>query len=94
MNKYEFLQEVKATYIQPKGYTLADVDELKPWGAYYRLADEYAEDFVEEYFPGRTVEELGRGGSLSPKFLIFEPGQKAESAVPQPTGRDLASHCR
>lgn len=76
MEKYEKLSEVKRNLIQARGYTMADVDELKPWGAYYRLADECAEKFVNEYFPGRTVEELGRGGSLSPKFLVFEPGKK------------------
>lgn len=76
MNKYDKLQQVKSELILPKGYTLADVDEHKPWGAYYRLADDHAEQFVDEYFPGRTVEELGHGGSLSPKFLIFEPGKK------------------
>lgn len=76
MDKYTKLQEVKDKYIRSNGYLLADVDEHKPWGAYYRLADECALEFVEEYFPGRTVEELGRGGSLSPKFLIFEPGKK------------------
>lgn len=76
MNKYETLQQVKSDLIMSKGYTLADVDELKPWGAYYRLDDEHADGFIEEYFPGRTSEELGHGGSLSPKFLIFEPGKK------------------
>jgi mannose-6-phosphate isomerase len=76
MNKYEVLQAVKDTYIRPNGYLLADVDEHKPWGAYYRIADEHAPDFVSTYFPDHTVEELGRGGSLSPKFLIFEPGMK------------------
>ncbi len=76
MEKYEVLAKVKKDLISAKKYLLADVDELKPWGAYYRLADECAEDFVSEYFPGRTVEDLGKGGSLSPKFLIFEPGKK------------------
>jgi mannose-6-phosphate isomerase-like protein (cupin superfamily) len=76
MNKYEVLKRIKSTLIFPKGYVLADVDEHKPWGAYYRLADDCAEQFVAEYFPGRTVDELGQGGSLSPKFLIFEPGKK------------------
>lgn len=76
MEKIEVLKRIKNTLVFPKGYTLADVDEHKPWGAYYRLADECAEQFVFEYFPGRTVEELGQGGSLSPKFLIFEPGRK------------------
>ncbi len=76
MNKIETLKEVKGSLILSKNYTLSDVDEHKPWGAYYRLADENAEQFVQEYFPGRTADELGKGGSLSPKFLIFEPGKK------------------
>lgn len=76
MDKYEVLARIKKDYILAEGYLLSDVDELKPWGAYYRLADECAEQFVSEYFPGKTVEELGKGGSLSPKFLIFEPGKK------------------
>ena len=75
MKKYEKLQQVKRDLVFPR-YLLADVDEHKPWGAYYRLADDCAPDFISEYFPGRNVQELGRGGSLSPKFLIFEPGKK------------------
>lgn len=76
MSKYKQLQKVKSEYILAKGYTFADVDEHKPWGAYYRLADIHAAEFVAEYFPDSTVEDLGRGGSLSPKFLVFEPGKK------------------
>jgi mannose-6-phosphate isomerase len=76
MNKYDVLTKIKKEMILAKGYTLSDVDELKPWGAYYRLSDDYAEKFVKEYFPGRSVEELGHGGSLSPKILVFEPGKK------------------
>ncbi len=76
MSKIEVLSSVKQDLIFEKDYTLADVDEHKPWGAYYRLADQHAQLFIEEYFPGRTADELGRGGSLSPKFLIFEPGKK------------------
>jgi mannose-6-phosphate isomerase-like protein (cupin superfamily) len=76
MTKIEVLKRVKGELIFPKGYVLSDVDEHKPWGAYYRLDDSCAEQFVAEYFPGKTVQELGKGGSLSPKFLIFEPGKK------------------
>jgi mannose-6-phosphate isomerase-like protein (cupin superfamily) len=76
MIKAEVLQEVKTRLIEAGGYTVEDMDEQKPWGAYYRLGDDDAPGFVEEYFPGRTVDGLGRGGSLSPKFLVFEPGKK------------------
>jgi len=76
MNKIDVLKRVKAELVFGAGYTLDDVDEHKPWGAYYRLDGEHAEQFVKEYFPEHTAEELGRGGSLSPKFLILEPGKK------------------
>jgi quercetin dioxygenase-like cupin family protein len=73
--KYEKLQEVKRQHILGR-YDLADVDEHKPWGAYYRIADSCVEAFVDEFFSGESVEDLGRGGSLSPKLLVFEPGMK------------------
>jgi len=76
MKKWGVLKRIKDELIFGKGYVLSDVDEHKPWGAYYKLADDSAEQFIGEYFPGRTVEELGYGGSLSPKFLVFEPGKK------------------
>ncbi len=76
MTKYDVLKRIKTDFVFGKGYVLSDVDEHKPWGAYYRLVDDCAEQFIKEYFPDRTVEELGQGGSLSPKFLIFEPGKK------------------
>lgn len=76
MDKYTKLQQVKSKLILEKGFLLSDVDEHKPWGAYYRLADSCAEEFVTLYFPEKSVQELGRGGSLSPKFLVFEPGKK------------------
>lgn len=75
LSKAEFLKEVKEQYVFPE-FVVADVDELKPWGAYYRLADFCAEAFVAKYFVEYSVEELGRGGSLGPKFLVFEPGKK------------------
>ncbi len=74
--KNEVLQKVKNELIMAKGYTLSDVDELKPWGAYYRIADQHVAEFAAEYFPDHSVNSLGRGGSLSPKFLIIEPGKQ------------------
>ena len=76
MDKATFLRNIKDELILGQSFTLADVDEHKPWGAYYRLDDRHADEFIKKYFPGRSVEELGKGGSLSPKFLIFEPGKK------------------
>jgi len=75
MNKSETLKKIKGRYIHGK-YILSDVDELKPWGAYYRIDDSFAEMFVAEFFPHSSMKDVGGGGSLSPKFLIFEPGKR------------------
>lgn len=75
-NKWAVLRRIKDDLILKNGLVMDDVDEHKPWGAYYRFTSECAENFVADYFPGRTVEELGRGGSISPKFLVFQPGKK------------------
>lgn len=60
-------------------YTIVEMDEVKPWGAYYRLSSDEAERFVGEFFPGLTMEEAQLGNSeieLSPKFLLVAPGQR------------------
>lgn len=65
--------------IKKEGYIVVDVDEQKPWGAYYRISNNQAERFIESFFPGLTLYEarLGRDDvEISPKFLIVAPGQR------------------
>ena len=60
-------------------YTIVEMDETKPWGAYYRLHNDEAERFVHEFFPGLTMKEARLGYDdidLSPKFLLVAPGQR------------------
>jgi len=60
-------------------YTIVEMDETKPWGAYYRLHNDEAERFVHEFFPGLTMKEARLGHDdidLSPKFLLVAPGQR------------------
>ena len=60
-------------------YTVVDADESKPWGAFYRMQNDDADRFIEEFFPGLTLAEakLGNDGvELSPKFLLVLPGQR------------------
>ncbi len=65
--------------IEQLEYTVVEADETKPWGGFYRLADEESERFIAEFFPGLTLQEarLGQADAvLSPKFLLVEPGQR------------------
>lgn len=73
------LKRIYDTITKDLGYRLIESDEKKPWGAYYRIADEQADRFLKEFFPGLTPLEarLGRKDLiLSPKFLVVSPGQR------------------
>lgn len=61
------------------GYETLDRNDTKPWGAYLRFDSKDAEQFIDSFFPGLTLEEAQRGienAELSPKFLLVSPGQR------------------
>jgi mannose-6-phosphate isomerase len=65
--------------IDELGYDIVEVNENKPWGAYFRLKNDDAERFIKEFFPGLSVHEAKLGNDsveLSPKFLLVLPGQR------------------
>lgn len=65
--------------IQEVGYKIEEVDDARPWGAFIRIANEQADEFVADFFDGLTPEEARLGkpsAELSPKILIVTPGQR------------------
>lgn len=71
-------QEV-ARILEAEGYTVALRDYGRPWGGFNQLANEDADRFVEEFFPGITPEEARLGNAesqLSPKILAVTPEQR------------------
>ena len=65
--------------VKHAGYTIVDLNDTKPWGAYIRMDGVQADRFIEEFFPGLTPEEARLGdptAELSPKLLIVAPGQR------------------
>jgi mannose-6-phosphate isomerase len=76
--KQEVVDEIEAA-VQAAGYTVAERDDTRPWGAFLRLNDDNADAFVAEFFPGSDALEarLGNPASeLSPKILLTLPGQR------------------
>src|ERR1700757_2828809 len=62
-----------------EGYVTVDRNDTKPWGAYLRFDGTDAGRFIENFFPGLSLEEAQLGiknAELSPKFLIVSPGQR------------------
>lgn len=72
-NKGEILRVIKEKYLHPS-LLIEEVNEEKPWGAYYRVANKCAGEFIRLYFDETTVNKMSLGGELSPKILVFEPG--------------------
>ena len=71
----ELNQEV-ASVLQEFGYEIALNDYQRPWGGFNQLANENADAFIEEFFPGLTPEEARLGHAdfaLSPKILLVKP---------------------
>lgn len=65
--------------LEVAGYTVVETNTQKPWGAYVRIENNQADDFVHEFFPGLSPEEARLGietAELSPKILIVSPGQR------------------
>lgn len=62
--------------LETAGYTVVEVNDTKPWGAYIRIDGSQANIFVEEFFPGLSPTEARLGvedAELSPKILIVAP---------------------
>ena len=76
--KEELTADVIAA-LQEAGYGVVEINTEKPWGAYVRIRNDQADDFVHEFFPGLSPEEARLGiesAELSPKILIVSPEQR------------------
>lgn len=65
--------------IKDTGYSIVDLNDAKPWGAYIRMDSSQAQRFIADFFPGLTLEEAQLGmkdAELSPKILIVAPNQR------------------
>ena len=74
----DFTSQVQGL-LEKAGYTIAEINGQKPWGAYIRIANEQADSFIEDFFPDLTPEEARMGNQeaeVSPKILIVKPGQR------------------
>ncbi len=73
-DKWAVLRLIKDELILKHGFMMDDIDELKPWGAYYRFVLADKQKFLDLYYPDFNPEDLP--GNVNPKYLVFEPGKK------------------
>lgn len=57
-------------------FNIISFDENRPWGGFFVIAEQQAQDFANKYFNGIDVSLLKRGGALSPKLLVVAPEKR------------------
>ena len=57
-------------------FTIVSKDHNRPWGGFFVIAEEQAQEFANLYFDGLEVSTLKRGGALSPKILVVAPEKR------------------
>ena len=56
--------------LEANRFTIVSKDHHRPWGGFFVIAEEQAQEFANQYFDGLDVSSLKRGGALSPKILV------------------------
>lgn len=77
LTKQQVIQEVSEIAVYA-GYTLADIDDSRPWAGFVRLAAENGDDFTRTYFRVDPIEarQGDSSATLSPKILYVESNQR------------------
>tara|TARA_S200000501_G_scaffold59475_1_gene49835 strand:- start:1345 stop:1833 length:489 start_codon:yes stop_codon:yes gene_type:complete len=55
---------------------VVDKDIDRPWGGFFVISEDKAQDFSNIYFNGLNTEKVKVSGKLSPKILIIAPNKK------------------
>lgn len=78
VKKENIVDDIKEC-IDNSRYNIQEIDDQRPWGAFFRLVDSDADEFIGEFFPNIDPVEarLGRNDvELSPKILLVSPNQR------------------
>ena len=62
--------------LETNHFTIVSKDHNRPWGGFFVIAEEQAQEFANQYFDGLDVSTLKRGGALSPKILVVAPNKR------------------
>ena len=73
--KQALFQKIAAK-LQREGFTIAKEDQTRPWGGFFVIQEDQAQEFADTYFDSLSVEELKISGKLSPKVLLVAPGKR------------------
>ena len=62
--------------LQKQGFEIVQQDQTRPWGGFFVINEDQAQQFADTYFDGLSVDSLRISGKLSPKILIVAPHKR------------------
>lgn len=65
-----------AQRLNTEGFNIVNRDETRPWGGFFVIDEEQAQQFADTYFDGLDINSLKIGGKLSPKILVVAPNTR------------------
>ncbi|TJZ61335.1 phosphoheptose isomerase [Sphingobacterium olei] len=75
IDKGELFSQIEKQ-ITDRGFTIENTDQNRPWGGFFVINEDQAQQFANEYFEGLDVQDLKISGKLSPKILIVGPNKR------------------
>ncbi|MGL6039467.1 MAG: cupin domain-containing protein [Soonwooa sp.] len=72
MEKNKIFDEVEKMLTE-QHFNIITIDDARPWGGFFVIDENQAQDFANIFFDGIDVDELRIGGKLSPKILLVAP---------------------
>lgn len=74
MKEYFFKEQQQN--LTEKNFDIISMDHNLPWGGFFVISEEQAQQFANQFFDGLDVSTLKRGGALSPKILVVAPEKR------------------
>lgn len=65
-----------AQRLKIEGFNVVNIDDTRPWGGFFVIDEQQAQQFANVYFDGLNVDELKISGKLSPKILVVAPSAR------------------
>ena len=62
--------------LNQQGLEIRNQDQTRPWGGFFVINEEQAQQFADIYFEGIAVDDLKISGKLSPKILVVAPDKR------------------
>jgi mannose-6-phosphate isomerase len=74
-DKNEIFESVKQ-FLASLNLRYTSCDSTRPWGGFYVINEDDADEFIKLFFPHLSVQQLMIGNKLSPKILIVAKNQR------------------